>query len=235
MNNKKEITKELEEYYTEVQLNLVDKIELLDKIKEEDIKTVSGIDLAYWKENGLDYAVCCIVTINYKTKEIIEIQSLAGKIDVPYLPGYLSFRELPLIINTFKQLELNTDLIMFDGNGYLHYRNMGIATHASFYLNKPTIGIAKSYLKVDNADYVMPENQDGAYTDIIIKGKIYGRAVRTHKGVKPIFVSCGNWITLDTSTNIVLNLIERDSRQPLPTRLADIETRKQRKIITGMV
>lgn len=80
----------------------------------------------------------------------------------------------------------------------------------------------------------MPEDFDGAYIDIIIKDKVHGRVVRTHKGVKPIFVSCGNWITLDTSTNILLNLIDRDSLQPLPTRLADIETRKQRKIITGI-
>ncbi|EXG85633.1 Endonuclease V [Clostridium sp. ASBs410] len=234
MKNKKEKSNGLEAYYTEIQLDFADKIELFDKIKLEDIKTISGIDLAYWREKGTDYAVCCIVTINYCSKEIVEIKSLTSKIDVPYIPGYLSFRELPLIINTFKMLESNTDLIMFDGNGYLHYRNMGIATHASFYLNKPTIGVAKSYLKINNVDYLMPEDFDGAYTDIIIKDKVHGRVVRTHKGVKPIFVSCGNWITLDTSTNIVLNLIDKDSRQPLPTRLADIETRKQRKIITGI-
>lgn len=105
---------------------------MFDKIKLEDIKTISGIDLAYLREKGTDYAVCCIVTINYCSKEIVEIKSLTSKIDAPYIPGYLSFRELPLIINTFKMLESNTDLIMFDGNGYLHYRNMGIATYASF-------------------------------------------------------------------------------------------------------
>lgn len=234
MNNKKEKINNIEEYYSEIQLGLVDKIELFDKVKEKDIKAISGVDLAYWAEEGNDYAVCCIVTIDYCSKRIIEVQSLASKVEVPYIPGYLSFRELPLILNTYKKLKNNTDIIMFDGNGILHYRNMGIATHASFYLNKPTIGIAKSYLKVNNTDYVMPENQSGAYTDIVIDGKIYGRAVRTHKCVKPIFVSCGNWITLDTATKVVLNLVDQDSHQPLPTRLADIETRKQRKIISGI-
>lgn len=226
--------KSLEDEYTQIQQNLIDKIELYDKILPQQIQFVSGVDLAYWRDNEIDYAVCCIVTINYETKEVVEIHSMTNSIEVPYIPGYLSFRELPLILKTFKQLKLKTDIVIFDGNGYLHYRNMGIATHASFYLNKPTIGVAKSYLKIDNVDYIMPEDQDGVYTDIIIKGKVYGRAVRTHKGVKPIFVSCGNWITLDTATNIVLSLINNCSRQPLPTRLADIETRKQRKVSHGL-
>lgn len=178
-----------------------------------------------------DYAVCSIVTMDYKLREVIEVKSLSDIITVPYIPGYLSFRELPLIIKTFKLLENNTDLILFDGNGYLHYRNMGIATHASFYLKKPTIGVAKSYLKINNTDFIMPKDEVGIFTDIVINNEVYGRAVRTHKGVKPIFVSCGNWISLDTATNIVLSLIDKNSRQPLPTRLVDIETRKQRKIL----
>lgn len=230
MNLTKLRIKELEEKYKRIQWKLVEGIELRDKILPKDIKHISGVDLAYWKDSNIDYAVCCIVTINYVTKEVMEICSLIGSIDVAYIPGYLSFRELPLILDTFKQLKIDTDIVMFDGNGYLHYRNMGIATHASFYLNKPTIGVAKSYLKINNVDYTMPEDQDGAYTDIIVNGKVYGRAIRTHKGVKPIFVSCGNWITLDTATDIVLSLVNSDSRQPLPTRLADIETRKQRKV-----
>lgn len=233
MNESLMENKVLEEQYAEIQRNLIDKIELNDKLLPEEIQFISGVDLAYWKDKDIDYAVCCIVTINYATKDVVEIRSMIDSIDVDYIPGYLSFRELPLILKTFKLLKSKTDILIFDGNGYLHYRNMGVATHASFYLNKPTIGVAKSYLKIDNVDYTMPEDQEGAYSDIVIKGKVYGRAVRTHKGIKPIFVSCGNWVTLDTATDIVLSLVDDDSRQPLPTRLADIETRRQRKIITG--
>lgn len=221
----------LEEQYARIQRALVGGIDLKDRIPFGEVRLISGVDLAYWKEDGVDYAVCCIVTVNFLTKEVIEVCSGVDRIDIAYIPGYLSFRELPLILKTFEQVKSNTDIVMFDGNGYLHYRNMGVATHASFYLNKPTIGVAKSYLKVENVDYIMPEAQGGKYTDIVIKGKVYGRALRTHKGVKPIFVSCGNWITLDTATDLVLGLVDDDSRQPLPTRLADIETRKQRKII----
>lgn len=225
------IQRSLEDHYKKIQQDLRKEIVLSDNFINNDIKLISGVDLAYWNKNGVDYAICSIVTIDYKLKEVVEVKSLSDIITVPYIPGYLSFRELPLIIKTFKLLEYNTDLILFDGNGYLHYRNMGIATHASFYLKKPTIGVAKSYLKINNTDFIMPKDEVGAFTDIIINNEVFGRVVRTHKGVKPIFVSCGNWISLDTATNIVLSLVDKNSRQPLPTRLADIETRKQRKII----
>ncbi len=86
------------------------------------------------------------------------------------------------------------NVFFFDGNGYLHPRHMGIATHASFYLKRPTVGIAKSYFRVDrDTDYKEPENEVGCFTDIVIDGETYGRVLRTHKNVRPVFVSvsCG--------------------------------------------
>ncbi len=224
---------ELEEEYNHIQESLRSKIDLTDHFLKQNIKRVSGVDLAYWAEKDKEYAVCCIVTMDYQTKEVLEIKALPDKIEVPYLAGYLSFRELPLIRKTFALLEKETDIVLFDGNGVLHYRNMGIATHAAFYLQKPTIGVAKSYLKVDHVDFSMPEDKPGAYTDILVNRKVYGRALRTQKGVKPIFVSCGNFISLDTATEIVLSLVEEGSPQPLPTRFADIETKKYRKNWNG--
>lgn len=109
---------------------------------------------------------------------------------------------------------------------------MGIATHASFFLNKPTIGVAKSYLRVNGADFNMPENEEGSYTDIIINGEVYGRTLRTRKDVKPIFISCGNNVDLETSTEIVLNLINNESRLPIPNRLADLETHISRSALS---
>ena len=118
---------------------------------------------------------------------------------------------------------------MFDGNGYLHSRHTGIATHASFYLEKPTIGVAKTYLKIKNVDYNMPENKIGVYTDIVIDGEVYGRTLRTRKDVKPIFVSCGNWIDLDTATKITMHFVEKDSRLPITIRYADLATHEARR------
>jgi len=205
------------------------------KLSLTHIKNVAGVDLAYWNHNEEEYAVCCINVIEYGSKNIVENVSSMGKIHFPYIPGCLAFRELPLILETVKKLKNVPDLYIFDGNGYLHPYHMGVATHAGIYLNKPTIGIAKSYYKIDNTDFTMPENIEGAYTDIVIQGDIYGRVLRTHKNVKPIFVSVGNNIDLETSTQIVSSLVTKESHIPIPTRLADIETHKMREVYKSKI
>ena len=195
----------------------------------ESIAFCAGVDVAYWEKNGIEYGVCSIVVINYETKDVVEKVYSTGKVTVPYVPGYLAFRELPLVIKAARKITVVPDLFIFDGNGYLHPRHMGIATHASFFLNTPTIGVAKSYFKVQGADFIMPGNEAGSYENISVKNKIYGRVLRSHTDVKPIFISCGNYIDLQTATDIVLYLINRESRLPIPVRLADLETRRMRK------
>ncbi len=213
----------------EIQTKLSRKIKLINCCNVSDINKIAGVDLAYWKEKEEEYAVCCIVVLDRDTKEMAESQYSFGRIRIPYIPGCLAFRELPLILETVQKLNITPDLYMFDGNGYLHPRHMGIATHASFYLKKPTIGVAKSYYKINGVDFDIPSNEKNAYTDIIINGEIYGRALRTVKDVKPIFISAGNYIDLDTTTKIVCEFINKESHIPLPTRLADIATHKMRK------
>ena len=105
---------------------------------------------------------------------------------------------------------------------------MGLATHASFYLKAPTMGIAKRYFQVEGAQYCIPENMAGSYTDIIKEQKILGRAIRTHTNVKPIFASVGNYIDIDTVTKLALQLTDKESHIPIPTRYADLETHKRR-------
>lgn len=213
-----------------VQNELSNKI-ILSSCNITMFKVVAGVDLAYWKEQGKEYAVCCIVVLERETKQIIESKYSFGMVTVPYISGCLAFRELPFVLKTLKKLDVIPDLYMFDGNGYLHPRHMGIATHASFYLKKPTIGVAKSYYKIGNVEYSMPVNEKNAYTDIIINGEVYGRVLRTLKDVKPIFVSAGNYIDLDTATKVVCDFVNDESHIPLPTRLADIETHRMRKIL----
>ncbi len=220
-----ENTDEIQEEFLRQQNELRDKIEPTDKFDMDSVKLIAGVDLAYWNKGDDEYAVCCIVVIDKDTHEVIEKQHYSGKIEVPYMPGFLAFRELPLILKTVELLETSPDIFIFDGNGYLHPRHMGIATHASFYLNKPTIGIAKTYFRVDKkTDYTEPDNYAGSYTDIVIDGEIYGRALRTHKDVKPIFVSIGNFVSLDTACTLALKLTDKESHIPIPTRLADLET-----------
>ena len=224
---------EHEEEYMAVQNELKKKIILTDSFEISELKTVAGVDLAYWKEGESECAVCCIVVIDMETHEVLEKKHYSGKIEVPYIPGFLAFRELPLVLKTAEMLEIKPDIYIFDGNGYLHPRHMGIATHASFYLNKPTIGIAKTYFRVDKkTDYTDPENEAGSYTDIVIDGEVYGRALRTHKNVKPVFVSVGNNISIDTACELAMDLTAKESHIPIATRIADLETHIEREAAT---
>lgn len=218
-----------ESKFIDIQNDLKKKIILKNTFNKNNIKLVAGVDLAYWEENNKQYGTCCIVVIDYNTKEVVEKVNSVGEIKVPYIPGFLAFRELPLVIEASKKLVSEPDIFIFDGNGYLHFNHMGIATHASFFLDKPTIGVAKSYLKIDGIDFDMPEDKEGAYTNIVIKEEVYGRVLRTKKAIKPIFISVGNYIDLETTMEIVLNLINNESRLPIPTRLADLETHISRR------
>lgn len=204
-------------------------IVLKNRLPLSEIQLVAGVDLAYWQEQDKDMAVCSIVVIDFKTQQVVEKESVVGEITFPYIAGYLAFRELPLVMETVKKLKQPPDVYVFDGNGYLHPRHMGIATYASFFLDKPTIGVAKSYYKVGETDFVMPENERGAFTDIIIDGEVYGRVLRTTKDVKPVFLSVGNYFDLDTAAKLAMQLVNKESRIPIPTRLADLETHVKRQ------
>lgn len=218
-----------EEKYIKIQNELRNKLDLTDRIKPDEIEKIAGVDLAYWNnEDNEECAVCCIVVIDFKTHEVIERKAFAGKITCEYIPGFLSFREIPLILETVKLLENEPDVYMFDGNGYLHPRHMGIASQASFDIGKPSIGVAKSYYKIENAEYTEPGKSRGDHTEIIINDEIYGCALRTMDNVKPVFVSAGNYITLQSSIDIVLSLTSKESHIPVPTREADLETHKKR-------
>ena len=219
----------LKKKFMSIQRSLAGKKELKNNFKMEDIKLVAGVDLGYWDQGGKHFAVCCIVVVDFHSREVKEKVWSSGEITVPYIPGFLAFRELPLVMEAKAKLVSDPDIYMFDGNGYLHYTHMGIATHASFHLEKPTIGIAKSYLKIKNTEFIMPENTEGSYTDIVINNEVYGRVLRTRKDVKPVFVSCGNWIELDTAMEITMSFINGESRLPVPVRLADLETHVMRE------
>ena len=220
---------ELEQKFIQKQKELLSKLDLQNKIDITKVKNIAGVDLAYWKENDIEYAVCCIVVIDFATKQIIDKKHSKGIIDVPYIPGCLAFREIELVLKTVKLLENNIDLYVFDGNGYLHPRHMGLATHAGVLLDKPSIGVAKSYYKINDIDYLEPDNFDFAYNNIVIDNEIYGRVLRTHKNVKPVFLSIGNKIDIDTTTTLIKELVEKESHIPIPTRYADLMTHEMRK------
>ncbi len=199
----------------------------------EDFHLAAGVDLAYWKEDGEERAVCCIVVIETGTGRVRETVSRDGVIRVPYIPGLLSFRELPLVLDTAADLTLEPDLYVFDGNGCLHERQMGIASQAGFFLPVPTMGIAKTYYRCSGTDYDMPEDRKGAFTEIAVDGTVRGAAYRSRQGVKPIFISPGKGIDLPSCLAVTERMLSPDSRVPIPTRLADLETHRMRSLLTG--
>ncbi|MBQ5426364.1 MAG: endonuclease V [Pseudobutyrivibrio sp.] len=219
----------IEEIFINKQLELMQEIDLQNAVSISAIHRIAGVDLAYWKEGEDEYANCCIVVFEFPSLKIVEEKYTVKKVDVPYIPGCLAFRELPLFEEVYSLLENDVDVFFFDGNGYLHPRHMGLATHAGILINKPTIGIAKSYFKINDVDFTMPECQKGAYTDIIIDGETYGRVLRTAENVKPIFLSIGNKIDLDTAMELTNMVITKDSHIPVPTRMADLMTHRVRK------
>lgn len=205
------------------------KIQLNNQVDINKIMYVAGVDLAYWQVQDIEYAVCCIVVIDYNTLQVVESRYCVDSVNVQYIPGCLAFREIPLFLKTRQLLNIRPDIYIFDGNGYLHPRHMGIATHAGIITDTPSIGVAKTYFKVNNTDFINPRNEKFAFENIVINGVVYGRALRTHVNVKPIFLSVGNKIDLDTATIITEHLVTKESHIPLPTRLADIMTHEVRK------
>jgi deoxyribonuclease V len=148
----------------------------------------------------------------------VETRLAQGRLDFPYVPGLLSFREAPLTLAACQLVTIIPDLILVDGQGIAHPRRMGLASHLGLFLNIPTIGCAKSLLC---GRHEMPGEDPGSYAEILDGGETIGVALRTKLGVKPIYVSIGHKIDLQTAIHWVLKCC-RGSRLPEPTRLAHL-------------
>ncbi len=185
---------------------------------------VSGVDIAY--DSSQEKGIAVIVTFDFKTKEIVDVTYAISKVELAYRPGFLAFRELPLFLSAWQKLEIDTDLLFFDGHGRIHPRRMGLATHAGFFIDKPTIGIAKNPLV---GTYEEPENELGSYKTVYDNDETIGIVLRSKIDTKPVFVSAGNNITLDASIKITSYFIDGKQKLPLPTRMADLYSKKLKK------
>ncbi len=177
---------------------------------------IAGVDISRQKEQGV--ATGAVVVLNYPELRLVETKVVNGKLEFPYVPGLLSFRESPLTLAACEKLTVTPDLILVDGQGVAHPRRMGLASHLGLFLDTPTIGCAKSLLC---GSYEMPGVEPGSYTEIVDRGEIIGMALRTKFGVKPIYVSIGHKIDLQSAIHWVLNCC-RGYRLPEPTGLAHL-------------
>lgn len=176
---------------------------------------VAGADIALDKGNNIGYAGAIVFTFPHL--EEIERQWIAGPITFPYIPGLLTFREGPLLIQLFQKLQHTPDLIFFDGQGLAHPRRMGIATHMGLLLGIPSIGCGKSRLI---GTHKQPGPRKGNRAALKHAGETLGVALRTKDNVKPIYLSIGHALELQQATRLTLRCCD-GYRIPRPTRLAD--------------
>lgn len=197
--------------YKKKQLEIKEKIKLIKP--DFSINLIAGCDSAFL----LDTIISIFVIFEYPSLKEIEVQYNFSKVDFPYIPGFLSFRELPNILETFKKVKNKPDIIMVDGSGIMHPRRTGIASHLGVTLNIPTIGVAKHKLY---GKYELPEETKGSYTNVYDKDEIIAIALRSKDKVKPIFISPGHLCDFDTALNLTLATL-RKHKLPEPTRIAD--------------
>ena len=188
-----------------------EQIECSKKIIKKDgfknFNTIGGIDLTFIKNKDKTIGIGALVILDKDKNKIYE-HIYKDYVDFPYIPGFLSYREFPImekLVNTSKVLP---DIYMIDGNGMLHPRFCGLASHFGVKLDKISFGVAKKLLIGD----IDKEN------NIILNNIIVGKALKTKKNVKPIYVSIGHKISLESAVNITLHFSKY--RIPEPTRLA---------------
>ncbi len=180
------------------------------------VSSVAGADVSYSKRGGK--AVAAIVVLSYPDLDLIDEAFVRGEISYPYIPGLLSFREAPLLLEAFQGLRRFPDVVLYDGQGIAHPRGFGLACHMGVLLDVPSIGCAKKKLVGDSGEVGL---QAGSTTPLTIEGKIVGAVIRTRKGVKPVFVSPGHRIDLESSIQLVLRTC-RGFRLPEPIRRAHL-------------
>ena len=210
----------------EFQIRLSKQLNLKDRINPKDIRFVAGVDLTYtniWKNPTT--GIVCIVVYDLEKEKEIEVIFETAKVFFPYIPTFLAFRELPLIRKASRKLANRVDVFMLDGMGIIHPRKMGIAAHFGVVENVISIGVAKSHL---TGEYEMPANIDKTHEKVYVNSEFSGYILRSKKNTKPIFVSPGNNISIESSLEITLKCLKR-YKIPEPTRLAHNYLQQKRK------
>ena len=198
----------------ELQLKLATQVVKTSQILKP--RFIAGMDISASKTDGTARAAAVI--LKYPELEVVEVKTVTGKLEFPYIPGLLSFREAPLTLAVSEKLSLAPDLILVDGQGILHPRRFGLASHLGLFLDTPTIGCAKSLLCGEHRE---PSIEPGSHSHVVDKGEVIGAALRTKAGTTPIYISIGHKIDLDSAMRWAMQCC-RGFRVPEPTRLAHL-------------
>lgn len=180
-----------------------------------EISTIGGVDVSIHE----DYARAAIVVLSYPDLTALEGLTANAPLVFPYIPGLLAFREGPAILAAWEKLRISPDLIMFDGQGIAHPRGIGIASHMGLWLERPTIGVAKSRLYGRHADPGPLRGDRAPLYDEHLSERVIGMVLRTREKTNPLYVSPGHRIDVDHSAELVLRCTTQ-YRLPEPTRWA---------------
>jgi len=186
-----------------IQLCLSKKIILEDKLPPK-IRTVAGVDVSYFGQLG----VGVVTVLDYESLEVMETQVATCQIKIPYIPTLLAFREIPPAVAAIKKLKIEPDVFLIDAQGLAHPYRCGFASHLGLILGKPTIGAAKSRL------IGTPVKLDGG-TFLFDESEIIGAIVKPKHGGKPVFVSVGHMVSLETAIKIAKHCIKGLVPEPL--------------------
>lgn len=199
---------------SELQLRLASRVSRTNELTSPYY--IAGVDISVDRARGMGRGA--VVVLSYPELAVAEVQTVEDSIDFPYVPGLLSFREAPITLAACAKLEITPDLFLVDGQGIAHPRRLGLASHLGLFLDRPTIGCAKSRLI---GSYFEPAQEAGSSTELLDKDEVIGAALRTKAGVKPIYVSIGHRVDLEAAVYWAMRCC-RGYRLPEPTRLAHL-------------
>jgi deoxyribonuclease V len=187
------------------------------------MRRVAGADVAY--DASGDTLVSAVVTFRLPEMMVEEISTARDRVRFPYVPGFLSFREVPVVLRAARRLRRRPDLLLCDGQGLAHPRRFGLACHLGLLLDLPSVGVAKSILVGKHRE---PGRRRGNRARILHRDEVVGLALRTRSGVRPVYVSPGHRCSLPWAARQVLSCC-RGFRLPEPVRQAHHEVTRLRR------
>jgi deoxyribonuclease V len=196
-----------------LQRALAGQVRLVSRLPQP-VTTVAGVDVSYAKHGNLFFAA--VVVLELPSLELIDQAHAVARVDFPYVPGLLSFRELPVVLDAFQKLNMIPDVVLVDGQGIAHPRRLGLASHLGLWLDLPTVGCAKSRLCGEHAE---PGSRRGDRVPLLLSDEVVGTVLTTRDRVRPMYISPGHLIDVAGAVNLVLACTSR-YRMPEPTRLA---------------
>ncbi len=192
--------------------------QLRDQVITQDrlgtVNLVAGVDVGF--ESGGAITRAAVAVLSFPDLKLVEQAIARLPTSFPYVPGLLSFREIPAVLEALAQLQTPPDLLLCDGQGIAHPRRLGIASHIGLLVDLPTVGVGKSLLV---GKYEEPPNDRGAWTPLHHRGETIGAVLRTRPGTKPLYISSGHRVSLPTALDYVMRCTTK-FRLPETTRFA---------------